>query len=284
MTDYSSLTEAELFKMEREIAQKHIDKFPWLSLIWVVINVSTWLALWPLVILGYVPLWAGFIVATLNVSLSYLPSHEAQHDIFAKPGTPLRWLNEAIGHISIIPLVLPYRIAKATHMEHHKHANDPALDPDYGVHAPTAAKAILQSIGNSGGNDAYGECLVRLERQDLIVDMIVFNLAFYGILAGLAWSGFAIEAALLWWLPKHIAMPWIRFYLSWAPHHPGSETGRYRDTRAFKSRFGNLFSGGMQYHVIHHLHPRIPLFRTGPAYWEMRPILEARGCDVAELK
>lgn len=285
MTDYANLAEADLFKAEREIAKKHIDKFPWLSLIWVMINIPVWFALWPLVIFGYLPLWAGFLIAIVNVGLSYLPSHEAQHDIFAKPGTSLRWLNEAIGHISLIPLVLPYRIARATHMEHHKHANNPELDPDYGVHAPNVKEALVNCfLRTQRGNDAYGACLERIGEQRLGLDALIWNLIFYGTLTALAWSGYAIEAALLWWLPRHIATTWIQFYLSWAPHHPGAETGRYRDTRAFKSRWGNLLSGGMQYHIIHHLHPRIPLFRTGPAYWEMRGILEARGCDVAELK
>ena len=105
----------------------------------------------------------------------------------------------------------------------------------------------------------------------------------FGILFGLAWSGYAIEAALLWWLPRHIALTYIQFYLSWAPHHPGNESGRYRDTRSFRSILGNIGSLGMQYHIIHHLHPRIPLYRTPQAYWEMKPILEARGCNVHEL-
>jgi carnitine 3-dehydrogenase len=36
-------------------------------------------------------------------------------------------------------------------------------------------------------------------------------------------------------------------------------------------------------HIIHHLHPRIPLMRTPKAYWAMRPILEARKCDLSGL-
>ena len=36
---------------------------------------------------------------------------------------------------------------------------------------------------------------------------------------------------------------------------------------------------GMQYHVVHHLYPRIPLTRTPAAYWDMRPIIERLGSD-----
>ena len=286
--DLSQLSEAELMRMEREIAARHIDKFPYFAVAWAFTNLAVWLALWPLVFMGIIPLWLGFIIATLNVTLSYLPSHEAQHDIIAKPGTKLRWLNQMVGHLSTIPLVLPYRVAKITHMDHHKHANDPERDPDYSTHAPGPLQAIWKSLVNrqpraTGGFNAYADILQRKERMDVLLDGIVFQLVHYGILFALAWSGYAIEAVLLWWLPRHLALTYIQFYLSWAPHHPGNETGRYRDTRSFRSIFGNIGSLGMQYHVIHHLHPRIPLYRTPKAYWEMKPILEARGCDVHAL-
>ncbi|GAB5458499.1 MAG: fatty acid desaturase [Henriciella sp.] len=286
--ELAKLSDAELMTLERDIARKHIDKFPYLAVIWSSANLLIWLSLWPLVLSGLIPLWLGFIVATLNIMLSYLPSHEAQHDIIAKPGTPLRWLNEAVGHLSTLPLVLPYRVAKATHMEHHKHANNPDLDPDFSTHADGPWAAIWQSLKNrqpraEAGLKAYSDALIRIKRPDLILDGVIYELTYYGILIGMAWTGHAIEAALLWWLPRHIALTYIQFYLSWAPHHPATETGRYRDTRSFRSILGNTGSMGMQYHIVHHLHPRIPLYRTPQAYWEMKPLLEARGARIDEL-
>ncbi|MEO1303611.1 MAG: fatty acid desaturase [Pseudomonadota bacterium] len=286
--DLTNLSQAELLRMEREIAARHIDKFPYLAVIWAFSNFAIWLALWPLVFTGVIPVWLGFVIATVNITLSYLPSHEAQHDIIAKPGAKLRWLNQLVGHISIIPLVLPYRVAKYTHMEHHKHTNDPERDPDYATHADGPLQAIWRSIyyrqpRADGGLNAYGNALQRIGRPDVVLDGVIYQILHYGILFALAWNGYAIEAALLWWLPRHIALTYIQFYLSWAPHHPGDKVGRYRDTRSFRSIIGNIGSLGMQYHIVHHLHPRIPLYRTPQAYWEMKPILEARGCDVEAL-
>ncbi|MEM9571943.1 MAG: fatty acid desaturase [Pseudomonadota bacterium] len=286
--DLSTLSEAELLRMEREVAARHLDKFPYFAVFWAFGNFAVWLALWPLVFMGIIPLWLGFIIATANIALSYLPSHEAQHDIIAKPGSKLRWLNQLVGHVSTIPLVLPYQVAKITHMDHHKHANDPELDPDYSTHADGPLQALWKSIYNrqpraNGGFNAYGELLNRKGRTDVILVSVAYQLVHFGILFALAWSGYALEAALLWWLPRHIALTYIQYYLSWAPHNPGLAKGRYRDTRSFRSILGNIGSMGMQYHIIHHLHPRIPLYRTPRAYWEMKPILEARGCDVHDL-
>ncbi|MEO0982799.1 MAG: fatty acid desaturase [Pseudomonadota bacterium] len=287
-TDLAGLDERELLRREREIAQKHMGHVPWFAVAWGLGNLAVWLALWPLVFMGILPLWAGFLIATANVTLSYLPSHEAQHDIIARPGAKLRWLNELVGHLSIIPLVLPYRMAKLTHMEHHAHANDPELDPDYETHAENGWRMVWKSLVNrqpraEAGLNGYAATLKRIGREDAALDGVIYYLIFYGTLFGLAWAGYALEAALLWWLPRHIGLTYIQFFLSWAPHHPAKETGRYRDTRAFRSRLGNIGSLGMQFHIIHHLHPRIPLYRTPMAYWEMRPILEARGCDLERL-
>ncbi len=291
MGEINQLSTSELLKAERAIAARHLDHFPLGSVIWCFVNFVVWLALWPLVFMGILPLWLGFIIATANISLSYLPSHEAQHDIIARPGQPYRWLNQLVGHLSTLPLVLPYSVAKLTHMEHHKHCNHPEKDPDYSTHAPSALAAIWKSIltrqkGHAGGLDAYGACLEAMQthkaNQSLLI-AVVYEFVFYGCLFTLAWTGYVFEAAFVWWLPRHIALTYIQFFLSWAPHNPNMAIGRYQDTRAWRSRFGNILSMGMQYHIVHHLYPRIPLMRTPRAYWEMRDILQARGVRIDNL-
>jgi beta-carotene hydroxylase len=39
----------------------------------------------------------------------------------------------------------------------------------------------------------------------------------------------------------------------------------------------------MQYHIIHHLYPTIPLNRHPAVYRALRPILEERGCELGGL-
>lgn len=274
---------------EMRIARSYMGGVPWIAVIWAFANLAVWLSLWPLVIGGVLPLWIAFPIACVNVALCYLPSHEAQHDIIGRKGTRWRWLNEAVGHLSTLPLVLPYRVAKLTHMEHHKHVNDPALDPDHGTAARGPWHAIWRSVsgrqpGARHGLAAYGETLARLGRPDVMLDGAIAKLLFYGFLCAMAWAGFALEAVLLWWLPRHVGATYIQFFLSWAPHHPGTGRGRYRSTRSWKSALGNIGTMGMQYHLVHHLHPTIPLTKTPAAWRALRPILDARGCDLGELR
>jgi beta-carotene hydroxylase len=285
--DWNSMSDQQLDVMERKIATKYMRIVPWGAVAWGIGNLIAWLVLWPLVLMGLVPLWLGFIIATVNVAACYLPSHEAQHNIIANKGQPLRWLNELVGHLSTIPMVMPYRVLRHTHYEHHRHCNNPELDPDYNVHAASNWQFLWKSILNrqpkSGRDAAYSNTLERTGNSHMMVDALVYELVYLTILFAFAWSGYAIEVALLWWLPKHIAITYIEYYLSFAPHHPGNEQTRYRDTRAFKSYFGNVASMGMQYHLIHHLYPRIPLSKTPAAYRELKPILERKGCDLGNL-
>ncbi|MFZ9129397.1 MAG: fatty acid desaturase [Pseudomonadales bacterium] len=282
-----ALTDEELDILERQIADKYMRIVPWGAVVWGIGNCLIFFSLFPLVLMGLVPLWLAFPIATLNLMLAYLPSHEAQHGIIGRKGTNLYWLNELLGHISPLPIVSSYRVLRATHMEHHRHCNDPLLDPDYKIHAKDGWAFLAQHIRNlqpgSEEGAAYGQCLERIGESRLVIHQVVYQLIYLAIMFTLAWTGHAIEAALIWWVPKLIAGFHLRYYLSWAPHHPAELQGRYLDTRAFRSKLGNLFSAGMQYHIIHHLYPRIPLSLTPAAYRELRPILERRGCDLGEL-
>lgn len=284
--DLSNLSDAQLMKLERQIAKKHSGMFPWLMVIWAFGNLLCWLAVWPLVLLDIMPLWLGFIVATINMSLVYLPTHDAQHDIIARPGQKLRWLNEWVGHATSWMIILPFEVLRVTHLDHHRHANDPELDPDYTSHAagPWAAlwRTVKERQPKGQRQNDYLASLERHDRQGLILLTLAYKLGFFAILFTLAWTGFALEAFFLWWLPLQIAMTYLVFYLSWAPHHPGTARGRYTETRSWKSAIGNIGSMGMQFHIVHHLHPYIPLDRTPAAYREMRPLLVARGCELGD--
>lgn len=272
---------------EKAIAETFMGGFPWLMVVWPLFNTTIWLSLWPLVMMGILPLWAGFIVAMINVTAAYLPSHDAQHHIIVPQNSRWHWLNEVIGWYSLVPLAVPLDVLRVTHMEHHRHTNNPDLDPDF----PMAASSVWSGLGKAmvksqPRHDRYGMTLQRLGTEAAkraMLHAMLFKVVFYTILAALAWSGHVWEALLLWWLPLKIGSVYINFYLSWAPHRPMTGRGRYRDTRAFRSIWGNVGTSGMQYHIIHHLYPTIPLNRTPAAFRALRPILEEQGCDLGGL-
>lgn len=293
--DLAGLSDRQLRRLERRIAYRfHGGKkggTPWTPVIWGIGNTTAFLMMWPLVMLDMIPLWLGCLVNILCASIALLPSHEAQHDNIARPGTKLRWLNELVGRVSLIPLAGPYRAFKITHLGHHRYCNIPDKDPDYSTSARSALHFLWKSVRNrqprgEGGVARYVEVLREMDTVDsrrALREAAVTQFLFLAIMFACAWNGFAIEALLLWFVPRHLGLTYIRLVLSWMPHHPARETGRYTNTRAFKSWAGNLLTSGMEYHIVHHLYPNIPIHRTPAAYWALRPILVARKCELGEL-
>ncbi|HEX7943257.1 MAG TPA: fatty acid desaturase [Phenylobacterium sp.] len=286
--DLRELSTQELLRLERSVAEQFMGGFAWGSVVWAFTNLAVWLALWPLTLAGVLPLWAAAAIATLNVILAYLPSHEAQHRIFAREGERLFWLNELVGHLSPVPMGLAYQFARLTHYEHHKHANHPELDPDINTKSDSAWHMIVKDFGSQlqtvpKMNISYASALERIGTDDARragAVALFYALATNALLFGFAWAGYALEVAAIVWLPRIVGGVYIRFFLSWAPHHPATALGRYRDTRGFRSRLGNILTMGMQYHIIHHLYPRMPLMRHPAAFRALRPILVARGCQL----
>jgi beta-carotene hydroxylase len=225
-------------------------------------------------------------LSTMLAAGGYLIAHEAIHGNLGRTGGRRFWLNDLVGWATLVPLVLPFSVGRLTHLSHHLHCNDPLLDPDYCDDAPGKRAALLTTFRNrqpavQGIN--YLRTLERIGTPEAIAarrQSQIMQLAYLAILFTMAWSGHAIEAALIWWLPRQLALSYLRFTFSWAPHHPrGERRGRYRNTRVFRCWAGNLASMGMQYHIIHHLYPHILVHRHKPAFGAMRHVLEARGVD-----
>lgn len=291
--ELDAYTRRTLLQQEREIARKY-SSVRHSMVPYTVITLgcfAAWLAFFPLTMLGIMPLWLGFVLTCIFAAGGYVSSHEAMHSNIGRPGTPQRFWNEAVGQVATIILIFPFSMARMMHLHHHYHCNDPEKDPDYTDAAPHALGAWIKTWlnrqpGADGSIHHYKRILERIgtpEAKKALRETVYLQLFSMAFFFAMAWSGYAMEVALLWWLPRHIGLSYIRFYLSWAPHHPREGLGRYENTRVFKSRFGHILSMGMQYHVVHHLYPDVPNHLTKYAYYEMKPILKARGVDVSPL-
>jgi len=253
---------------------------------------AIWVGFFPLAIMGWLNLPLAFVLSCIFATGGYVTSHEAMHSNIARAGTKYRWVNEWVGQIATIPIVFPFSMARMMHLEHHYHCNDPVRDPDYTDEAPNAAMAWYKTWYNrqpgvDGSIHHYKRILTEMgtpAAARALKETMALQLVFMAVLFAMAWSGYAIEAALLWWLPRHVGLSYIRFYLSWAPHHPREgNTDRYAQAVIFRSRLGHVLSMGMETHLIHHLYPGIPNHRTKEAYFALKPILAQRGVDVSKL-
>jgi fatty acid desaturase len=278
---------------EKAIAKKYIGDFPLFVVIWGLGGPILWLALWPLVSLGYLPMWAGGIMSTIILHYSYYPTHEAEHGNIGQPNSRWRWLNELIGHASAFPFLLPYRLHRIMHIRHHAYTNDDNKDPDIYMRADNIWQAIRNSWLHRQPNQKGHLNFDRLNKSDVLENipskqqvmleaLLMMRFAWL-VMAVLTWSGYALELLILWWIPRQIAWVVLPVLSSWAPHYPLREKGRYRNTHGWKSIFGIYLTAGLEYHFIHHLFPSIPVNKMRAAYRELKPLLEEKGMTLNNL-
>ena len=271
------------FEKEKAIAKSLSTRFQWEMIAIGVGQASIFLSLWPLTLMGYVPLWAGFLIATLCACFAYLPSHEAQHGNYSRGNPKRRWIDSLVGNLTLVTLIYPYEILRVTHMKHHAYTNHPEKDPDYkNQHASSIAKLAVQVL--DGTTVDYSKYV------EVFAEDAAFQKGFKkGAIIGLAYRAILMIAVLmlplhtlfLWWLPAKLGTIYTTTFFSWYPHL-NTEQGRYKDTRFWQHWMPRYINHSMQLHFIHHLHPSIGHFDEPKAIEVLKPFLIARGVPGAE--
>ena len=271
------------FEKEKAIAKSLSQRFQWEMIAIGIGQATIFLSLWPLTLMGFIPLWAGFLIATLCACLAYLPSHEAQHGNYSRGNPKKRWIDSLVGNFTLITLIYPYEILRVTHMKHHAYTNHPEKDPDYdNQHASSVAKLAIQVLdGTSVDYSKY---------EEVFAEDAAFQKGFKkGALIGLTYRAVLMIAVFLlplhtlflWWLPAKLGTVYTTTFFSWYPHLK-TEQGRYKDTRFWQHWMPRYINHSMQLHFIHHLHPSIGHFDEPKAIEALKPFLVARGVPGAE--
>jgi beta-carotene hydroxylase len=281
----------DLQREERAIAKKYYaigQTIRWKYVVATLIGFSVWLSLFPLTILDVVPLWAAFIVSYLITTAGYVTAHEAMHSTIGRKGTKAWFWNELTGQLSMIPLMFPFSIARVTHLQHHRFPNDPIRDPDYPDSAPNLRAALWKAwLNRQPGKTAQTHHIKRVlleeigtpEAKRALKETALMQLAGTLFFIGMALAGYAMEVAMVWWLPRWLGLIHTHVFFSWETHFPHGGRSRYDNTRIFRSSVGSVLSMWIEFHLVHHLYPNIPMHLTKKAYFEMKPVLQARGVD-----
>lgn len=265
------------FENEKAIARQFSKRFQWEMIFIGVGQACIWLSLWPLVMNEFIPLWAGFIVASFCACLAYLPSHEAQHGNYSRGNPKRRWIDSFVGNFTLITLMYPYEILRITHMKHHAYSNDVEKDPDYRTaNAKSPLEVILLSLdGTSTDYEKYKEIFANDNAFQKGFDKGLNIFLLYRSILMILVFLFPLQTLLLWWLPSKIGICYITVFFSWYPHQ-GTSIGRYKDTRFWQHWIPRYLNHSMQLHFIHHLHPGIGHYDEPKAIEALKPFIIAR--------
>jgi fatty acid desaturase len=216
------------------------------------------------------PLW-GLILPLQRIALCFLFTleHEATHK------TPFRsgWINEWIGRICGVAIVLPFEWFRYFHLAHHRFTNIPDKDPElragmkpetplayvtYISGLPFWIAMVKQTIGNALGHDPGAFIPARARRR--VQNEARYMLAFYA-LAGLSLF-FTPLLFWVWLLPLVLGQPFLRLYLLAEHGRCAFVEDMFDNTRTtYTTRLVRFLAWNMPYHVEHHTLPNVPFHK-----------------------
>lgn len=259
----------------------------------VALFVALWAALIASVTIslkGVMPLWAGCL---LNAAILYVLAHinhEAIHRNISGGNPRLRWLNEAIGQYGSIWFFLPFPAFKAVHLAHHRAPNDKTTDGDMWVAKENPFAVFVRCSTILWG---YELQLWRMIREGMLKRGQAISIYGQRALVIAAWVtltalGYGVETFFLWVLPALIVMPVLAMFFAYIVHRPHHETDPYRSSNVILARgvlqpLVTAVFVFQNYHLVHHLNPRVPFYGYGEYFRARRAELESKGASITTL-
>lgn len=235
---------------------------------------------------GNLPYPVATVILGYLAFVSFTVLHEAGHGAIFRMGSPLKSLETVIGWMAILPyIILPYRFFQKIHDRHHAFTNDPDRDPDQFNFGDKWYQIVLAGLWMPFhyyrlSLTTYRE--IKSIRQTWPSTLIYLTIVTVGIVA-IVQAGYSTELMYFGLVPATIAVFMLSIFFDYIPHHPHKSRSRYHDTRIYPSRFLNMLLLGQNYHLIHHMYPRLPWYTCQEVYARILPELEANNAPIEDV-
>ncbi len=236
--------------------------------------------LWPLLL----PLQGVLIVFLFTLE------HECTHKT---PFASMR-LNEVVGRLCGVLLLLPFGWFRYFHLAHHRHTNVPGLDPELAAPKPdTPGQWLLHVSGLSywrAGLLLLGRLAVGRERAEFLpvaaLPRLMRGARWMCAVYIVALASLIVSPALLWlWLvPVLLGQPVLRLYLLAEHGDCHYVANMFENTRTvFTTALVRFLAWNMPYHVEHHVMPAVPFHRLPELHGLMRAELRVTAAGYVEF-
>lgn len=219
-------------------------------------------------------------MSTLAVYTIFTPMHDASHHSVSRE---YPWLNEAVGWLcSIVFVVVPHPLFRWLHLKHHKHTNDPELDPDHmpAMHPLLVPLHLVATVANYIGYIGRNLGSLRRDTPETLLHSGLAVCVHVAIIALATSSGFGWLVLQYWIWPAVSGIFILGFLLDYVPHHPHTVTrdetlygctstidGFFRVDQGDSTSLLTWLMLGQNYHSVHHMYPTIP-FYTYAQVWQ----------------
>ena len=246
----------------------------WPTLALLLTCLVAWIAALGCLAWGWLPVPLAAVLATLASYATFTPMHEASHrSVGRAPG-----LAAVVGRVAGLPLLVPYPAFRYLHLEHHRHTNDAARDPDHWC--AIGPWPLLPLRWLTLDLHYYARYLALRDRPRAErAEVIATALALWSGVIALALAGYGDVALWGLFVPTRLANALLAFAFDWLPHAPHDVRGdqdRFAATRLLPPALAIPLLG-QSYHLIHHIWPTVPFYKYAEAFRETREALVQRG-------
>jgi ferredoxin-NADP reductase/fatty acid desaturase len=268
----------------QKIWQEYMPKqFAWGTIALAGAVISGYCIVIPLALNSFIPYWLASIFCGYLAFASFTVGHEAGHGAIIRSGSNWKRCESVLGWLSTIPLLATsYRLFQKIHDRHHSFTNDPDRDPDY---IPSDKGLFQLIIGLGIIPFRYNWlALTRFNQnksmRDTYMPTLLFFLIVWGTLLALSLHGYATEVIFFCLLPLVIANTLLLTFFDYIPHYPHKSQDVHQATRMYPSRLLNLLLFGQNYHLIHHMYPKLPWYQYKSVYERIEPYLKQRNAAI----
>jgi len=225
------------------------------------------------------PLWQAALVAQgIAICFLFTLEHEATHK------TPFRSpaLNEWVGRVCGVLMLLPFEWFRYFHLAHHRHTNIPGKDPE--LLSGAKPETRWQYIRHVSGVPYWlGMARITLEcargrmdaayiparaRPRIIREARILLAIYAAVAASLVFSPLLFW---IWLLPVLLGQPFLRLYLLAEHGRCAFVADMLQNTRTtYTNRIVRFLAWNMPYHTEHHALPNVPFHKLPALHGHMQ--------------
>lgn len=259
--------------------KQHSGFIAWPTL---VLTAAIWLGVpmvWTAALSGWIPMALGSVLTTVAIYAAFTPMHEAAHGNIGGRKA-LETIDTLVGWGCSLLFLAPFPTFKAVHLRHHGTVNRPNRDPDLWVAGSNPLSIALRCFTLIPHYYVLFLGPMAKESPQLRQARNVAVATLGGIVAALGTVvalGHGMSLLILWILPAWVASGFLAFAFDWLPHRPHTSTGRFDNARIIEGRGLKFLLLWQNYHLIHHLWPKVPFYRYDRVFEAERDQLIAKG-------
>lgn len=240
------------------------------------------------VLSGYL---AGAVLGTLLLGAMFAHGVELTHQFLHGTGFRNRTANRVAGFLCALPMLVSHAHYRAMHLAHHRDLGTPA-NTEFFNYGAIKGKPFLVVLARSFslarylvvaknifhaliGRPANG-AVSKQELRSIRIDYLLMFVAIVGVVVFTAVTG-SLLAVWLWVVPLLLVGEPVHFWVE-LPEHFGCDLSTRNvmfNTRTIRGSWLSFwFTNGNNFHVEHHLYPRVAIDQLPRVHEALRPDLQ----------